>query len=126
MAQKNEHRCDKEKQINELTVKMDSLYETINGNGKEGMKVTVARLDERMGVVIKKLDLLSDAVVGFSEFITRFNAAEAERAKRNEEEGDQFDKKDKKTNTWLSLAALLVSAGCLILMIIAFTKGQPL
>ena len=41
-------RCTKEKEIAELLTKMKEIYPVIMGNGKDGLKVSVAKIADRL------------------------------------------------------------------------------
>ena len=77
------HKCNKEKELSELTTKSNKTYDAIygNGDGKPGMKVNLALLAQQMVQVINTLTPMGTDVTDIKEFITKYKAVHDEAEK---------------------------------------------
>lgn len=111
------HKCNKEQEITDLTVKVNKMHDAYfgNGDGQPGMKVNVALLAERMDKVAKTLGVMSPDMTMIKEYII---------AKKTEEEMDEKAEK-KKSIAWNTIinAAIAITAIAAVFISIKALKG---
>ncbi len=115
-----EHPCNKEYEIDNLTKKVDEIYETINCNGKgDGMKVQLASVSLNLEHLMETICPMVEDMADVKEFMTAYKA-------RNEALRDEFEKKNKSFSNLIAVIAMAISLGTLIVAIVAILTGQPM
>lgn len=105
------HKCNKEREITDLTLKVNKMHDAYfgNGDGQPGMKVNVALLAEKMDQVAKTLGVMSPDMTMIKEYIT---------AKKAAEDRDEKEQKKKSVN-WNTFLSAIVAAAAVVALIIS-------
>lgn len=112
------HKCKKEKELTDLTVKSNKTYDAIygNGDGQPGMKINVALLAQQMVQVINTLTPMGTDVTEIKEFITKCKAVH--------EEGEKnAGNKNRTVNTIINLVIGCAAVVAIIISIKALNAG---